>query len=145
MIQLPVATSYAERCGNLSSLMASPASSHHPTIARAESIALLYLLHSVPTQPSSNNPDQLQFRQGYSLPFIKERNLVSTLAFLAKTNNDPDYIPAVCVKEDPESSSISVLLAVNKGKPGDGNGVLEEIKQGFERINVIISRVSDRG
>jgi hypothetical protein len=116
----------------------------HPAIARAESIALLYLLHSVPTLPSSNRSDHLPFRQGYTLPFTKERNLASTLAFLSSTKDGPDHIPAVCVKEEPESSSISVLLAVNKGKPSDGNGVLQELKQSFERIYAILSQVSDR-
>lgn len=117
----------------------------HHAIARAESIALLYLLHPVPTPPSSNRPSHLPLHQGYTLPLTRERDLAGTLAFLSNTKDDPDHIPALCVKEDPESSSLSVLLAVNKGKPADGNGVLQELKQSFERIYAILSQVSDRG
>ena len=59
-------------------------------------------------------------------------------------NDSPNHIPAVCIKEDPELCSISVLLAVNKDKPGDGSGVLQEIKQGLEKICTILSQVSER-
>jgi hypothetical protein len=117
----------------------------HPAIARAESIALLHLLHSVPTLPSSNPPDHLPLRQGYTLPFTTERNLTGTFAFLSNAKDDPDHIPAVCVKENSESSSISVLLAVNKSKPADGNEVLQELKHSFERISAILSEVADGG
>lgn len=117
-----------------------------PTVACAESIALLHLIHSVPTRPSSNPIDNLPLQQdGYTLSFTRERNLVGTLAFLSNTMDDPNHIPALCVKEDPESLSLSVLLAVNRIKWNDGNQVLQGIKQGFERIFAILSDVSNGG
>lgn len=117
-----------------------------PAIVCAENIALLHLLHSVPTRPSSNSTDNLPLHQaGYTLSFTRERNLVGTLAFLSNTVDDPNHIPALCVKEDPESLSLSVLLAVNRIKWSDGNQVLQELKQGFERIFAILSDVSNGG
>jgi hypothetical protein len=111
-------------------------------ITRAESIALLHLLHAVPTRPSSNPTDSLPIRpKGYTLPFERERNLAGTLAYLSSTKDDPDHIPAVCVEEIPKSASLSVLLAVNKVKRGDGNQVLQGLKQGFERIFTALSRL----
>ncbi|KAF2685019.1 hypothetical protein K458DRAFT_486710 [Lentithecium fluviatile CBS 122367] len=125
--------------------MSSTTNFPHPAIACAESISLLYLLHSVPTPPSSNRLDYLPLHQEvYTLSFTRERNLAGTLAFLSNTKDDPDHIPAVCVMEDLESSSLSILLAVNRGKPGDGNVVLQEIKRGFESIYAVLSQVSDR-
>jgi hypothetical protein len=117
-----------------------------PTIACAESIALLHLLHSVPTRPSSNPIDDLPLHQdGYTLSFIREQNLVGTLAFLSNTTDDPNHIPALCVKEEPDSLSLSVLLAVNKTNWNDGNQVLQRLKQGFERIFAILSDLSKGG
>lgn len=117
-----------------------------PAIICAESIALLHLLHSVPTLPSSNSTDNLLLHQeGYTLSFARERSLVGTLAFLSNTKDDPNHIPALCVKEDPESSCLSVMLAVNRAKWNDGNQVLQELKLGFERIFVILSEVSNGG
>lgn len=115
-----------------------------PAIVCAESIALLHLLHSVPTLPSSNPIDNLPLhQQGYTLSFTRERDLVSTLAFLSNTKDDPNHIPALCVKENPESSALSVLLAVNRTKWKDGDQVLKELKQGFESIFDILSEVSN--
>jgi hypothetical protein len=86
-----------------------------PAITCAENVALLSLLHSVPSLPSSNQMNGLQISQRrYTLPFDRERSLVGTLAFLANTKDDPDHIPAVCVEEDPDSVSLNVLFAVNK-------------------------------
>lgn len=124
--------------------MSSTTNFPHPAIACAESIALLYLLHSVPTPPSSNRLDHLpRHREGYALSFTRERSLVGLLAFLSNTKDDRDHIPAVCIREDLEPSSLSILLAVNSGKPGDGNVVLQELKRGFERIYTVLSQVSD--
>jgi hypothetical protein len=110
----------------------------------AENIALLYILHSVPNQPSRNSVDLLPIRQkGYTLSFLRERKLVGTLAFLSSLKDGPEHIPAVCVQEDPETACLNILLAVNKAKPGDGNGVLQSLKLGFEGIIAVLARVSD--
>ncbi|KAH6959822.1 hypothetical protein BKA56DRAFT_599587 [Ilyonectria sp. MPI-CAGE-AT-0026] len=75
------------------------------SIACAENISLLYLLHSVPSPPirSPINAQQTP-KAGYSLPFDKERSLASTLAFLCSIRDDPNRIPAVCIEEDPDSA-----------------------------------------
>ncbi|KIM94598.1 hypothetical protein OIDMADRAFT_172370, partial [Oidiodendron maius Zn] len=113
-------------------------------VIRAENIALLYLLHSVPVPPSRNPIESLPIRQnGYKLSFLRERSLVGTLAFLSNLKDGPDHIPAVCVEEDPDSVSLNVLVAVNKAKPSDGKEILKKLRIGFERIFALLSKVSD--
>jgi hypothetical protein len=107
----------------------------NPAIQCAEDIALLHLLHPVFTPPFDNPVSNTPARQeGYTLPFDRERGLASTLAFLSRTKDDPNHIPAVCVAEDTESESLKVLLAVNKSRQEDGNQALQEIKKNFEKI-----------
>jgi hypothetical protein len=119
-------------------------SSPSPAIACAENIALLHLLHSVPTPPSPNPIDSFQIRhEGYTLSFERERSLAGTLAFLSSISDDPKHIPAVCVEESPNSAFLSVLLAVNKVKRNDGNQVLQNLRQGFERIFAVLSQSLD--
>jgi hypothetical protein len=115
-----------------------------PAITCAESIALLHLLHSVPAQPSSNPIDHLPIRRkGYALSFERERSLASTLAYLSSVKDDPDHIPAVCVEESPNSAFLTVLLAINKTHQDDGDQVLQKLKQSFERIFAVLSRLSN--
>ena len=121
-----------------------PSTPPSPAVTCAENIALLHLLHSVPDPPSRNPIDRLPVRQnGYTLSLLRERSLVGTLAFLSNLKDGPEHIPAVCVREGPESAFLSVLLAVNKDTPSDGEGVLQNLKLGFERIFALLSRVSD--
>ena len=122
----------------------SSAKTPHLAIARAESIALLHLLHSVPTPPSSNQYTVTLSKQGYLLPFKKERELTSTLAFLSCTKDDPDRVPAVCIQQNTAAASISVLIAVNKRNAQGGNVVLRELEQNLESIFAILSRVTNR-
>jgi hypothetical protein len=111
-----------------------------PAVICAESIALLYLLHSVPLQPSSNETDQLLVRQsGYVLSFARERSLASILAFLSNTKEDPNHIPALCIKENPQSASMNVMLAVNRRTYEDGNQALQDLKQNFENLFAVLS------
>ncbi|RYP42521.1 hypothetical protein DL767_000209 [Monosporascus sp. MG133] len=114
-------------------------------ITCAESIAILYLLHSVPEQPSSNPVmDHQSRRTGHTLSFVRERSLASTLAFLARTTDNPNYIPAVCIEECPEPAArLNVLLAVNKARPEDGKQVLASLKEGFSRIFALLSLAND--
>jgi hypothetical protein len=115
-----------------------------PVIACAENIALLSLLHSVPTLPASNSIDGFQTpSEDYALSFGEERGLTSTLAFLSSISNNPNHIPAICIEENPNSAFLSVLLAVNKAKRNDGNQFLQTLKQGFESIFTILSHSSD--
>ena len=49
-----------------------------------------------------------------------ERDLTSTLAFLADISNDRKNVLAVWIKEYAYLSGIRILLAINKVKPSDG-------------------------
>lgn len=46
------------------------------------------------------------------------------LSFLAKTKDGSDYIPIVCIKQDPNGVALKALLAVNKRTYIDGSGLL---------------------
>jgi hypothetical protein len=111
-----------------------------PAVICAENISLLYLLHSVPIQPSSNETNQPLVREhGYTLSFTRERSLVSTLAFLSYTKDDINHIPALCIQENPRSGSMSVILAVNRKTYEGGSQALRDLRQKFERLFAILS------
>ncbi|KAH9873149.1 hypothetical protein J1614_005547 [Plenodomus biglobosus] len=110
-------------------------------ISCAEDIALLYLLHSVPTPPSSNAiNDLLKHEDDYTLPLAREQGLASTLAFLANTKVDTNHIPALCLKET--SGSIHVLMAVNKTTGADGYLNLLDLQRNFDELFAVLSEVS---
>ena len=122
-------------------------------ITCAENIALFSLLHSVPNSvplqsvpfpPSTNTLELLPFRQeAYALSVHRERSLASTLAFLAQTEDDPNHIPAVCVEQCTNSNNLNILFAVNKSRWNDGDSILHDLKQGFDRIFSVLTRVPD--
>ncbi|TQV90529.1 hypothetical protein IF1G_10852 [Cordyceps javanica] len=114
-----------------------------PDIACAEAIAFMHLLHAVPTEPFIN-PQQQQAQSdpsAYSLPFDKERDLVSTLAFLSNVGEDPNHVPALCMHEKPEMGESEVIITVNQARYGDGLSTLKDIKEGFKSIFDSLSRV----
>lgn len=116
-----------------------------PVVIGAENVALLHLLHTVPAQPSKAIATPfLQLKRGYTLPFEAERKLTSTLAFLSCLDDDPNRIPAVCVLEVDQKTSLNVLLAVNKAGPGGGMQVLQRIKRGFDAIFLNLSDTLQR-
>ena len=113
-----------------------------PASACAEKIAILHLLHEVPTLPSTNagpGPSS-SFSKQYSLPFERERDLCSTLAFLSCTKDDPSRIPALSLQECPEKPALNVLLAVNSSQYGDGLQTLRNIEAGFEKIFLLLNQ-----
>lgn len=124
-----------------------------PATTCAEDIALFSLLHSVPNSiparsipfpPSSNTLEPLPLHQEtYVLPLHRERSLASTLAFLAQTEDDRNHIPAVCVEQCADSTNLNVLFAVNKSTWKDGDSILHNLKQGFDRIFSVLIKVSD--
>lgn len=124
-----------------------------PAITCAENIALFSLLHSVPNSvplqsvpfpPSSNTLELLPLHhEAYALSLHRERGLASTLAFLAQTEDDPDHIPAVYVEQCTSSTNLNILFAVNKSRWNDGDSILHDLRQGFDRIFSVLARVSD--
>lgn len=125
-----------------------------PAITCAEDIALFSLLHSVPNSvplqsvpfpPLSNTLELLPVRchKAYALSLHRERGLASTLAFLAQTEDYPDHIPAVCVEQCTNSTNLNILFAVNKSRWDDGDSILHDLRQGFDKIFSVLARVSD--
>lgn len=112
-------------------------------IVCAENIAISYLLRNIPAPPSSNRTHcPPGSRTRFTLSFDTERKLAGTLAFIAHRKDDAEHIPALCLEEDTESSSLNVILAVNKASYNDGEDAIRCIKQGFERIFAILATVS---
>ncbi|PLB47584.1 hypothetical protein P170DRAFT_409773 [Aspergillus steynii IBT 23096] len=107
----------------------------------AENIAITSLFHNIPLPPSSNFLDRLSEDQ-YSFSFDQERRVAGTLAFLAHIRGNADYIPAVCIEEDPAKGSLNVILAINKTKFSDGDDVLRCAQQGFDEVFTLLARVS---
>lgn len=114
-----------------------------PDIDCAEAIAFMHLLHAVPTKPFIN-PLQQQAQtdpSAYSLPFDRERDFVTTLAFLSNIGEDPNHVPALCMHQKPEMGESDVIIAVNQARHGDGLSTLKDIREGFEGIFYLLSRV----
>ncbi|KAJ0103731.1 hypothetical protein J7T55_000240 [Diaporthe amygdali] len=128
-------------------------------IACAENIALFHFLHavrgkngaiskdSVPVRPSVDPIEGVSIcRNEYSLSFERERSLASALAFLSRIRDDPEHIPAICIEEDHcpgAEASLRILLAVNRATCKDGDGMLQEIKKGFEGLFAVLSQSAD--
>lgn len=112
-----------------------------PAVACAENIAFNYLLHDVPKSPQHKQTSQLKMsNERYMLPFPKERDLVEILSFLAKTRDGSDYIPAICVEQDPARECLNVLLAINKRTWSDGDSILLDLKDGFDKIFSVLRK-----
>ncbi|KAG9255637.1 uncharacterized protein F5Z01DRAFT_635263 [Emericellopsis atlantica] len=115
---------------------------HEEATACADSISFLYVLHPVPQQPFAHALDE-PMKQGpedYVLPFKKERDLASTLAFLSSLKTDPNRIPALSVRENQKKMQLEVMVAANSQKPGDSLRTLEFIKEGLDRILGAVSQ-----
>ncbi|KAJ5129596.1 uncharacterized protein N7515_005635 [Penicillium bovifimosum] len=96
-----------------------------PTTTCAEYIALTSFFHQVPT-PVVRNANHLPTSQEY------------VLAFLAKTKDGWDHIPAVCVEQDSSGTTLKVILAINKRTYADGDGILRNLKSSFEQVFQIL-------
>ena len=104
-------------------------------VACAEAIALLHLLHEVPTDVSRNDPGLVPIRhEDYVLPFDRERQFVGACAFLACIKDDIKNVPAVCVQEDHDAQCLKLIVAVNKRGHEKGRPYLEKMKTGFEAV-----------
>lgn len=74
-----------------------------------------------------------------------ERGLVSTLAFLSSVKEDSNHIPALCVIQSKNEGLLTVLIAMNRVTWEDGLPALETLKQGFQGIFAILSKVPNGG
>lgn len=114
-------------------------------IACAEDIATLSLLHqpmNVVSRPFENLvASQRPEKAGYTLPFSVERSLAGILAFLASASDGPHSIPAVCLREVPETRCLNLIVAVNKSKASDGNEMLQRLQRDFEDLFTILARI----
>jgi len=100
----------------------------------AEYIALRSFFHQVPTPVVRNAHSHLSTSQKYALPFLNELELTEVLAFMAKTKDGWDHIPAVCVKQNPSGTALNVILAINKKTYADGDDILRNMKRSFEEV-----------
>ncbi|KAJ5913613.1 hypothetical protein N7504_002496 [Penicillium tannophilum] len=106
-----------------------------PATTCAEHIALSSFFYHAPAPVTRNpvNPSSID-QERYILPFSKERALTEVLAFLAKTKDGSDHIPAVCVEQAQSGTTLNVILAINKRHHTDGDGLLQKLKINFEEI-----------
>jgi hypothetical protein len=115
---------------------------HDPRLLCAENIALLSLLHSVPRLPSRNPLQTIpKDRKVYTLSIAEEQRLVEALAFLSNDSEDVNHIPVLCVQENQESLSLSVLIAVNQNDKQDGDQALSRMSEGFRTVFAVLARV----
>lgn len=69
-----------------------------------------------------------------TLSLEKERDLVTTLAFLSGISCDSDHVTAVCLQELPDEEGLKVLVAINKRTATSSSGVLNKVHAGFKKI-----------
>lgn len=106
-----------------------------PATACAEYIALSSFFYQIPAPVVRNAINQSSIDQeDYVLPFSKERGLTEVLAFLAKTKDGWDHIPAVCIDQNSPGTMLNVVLAINKSTYADGDDLLQKLKRSFEEI-----------
>ncbi|KJZ74046.1 hypothetical protein HIM_06495 [Hirsutella minnesotensis 3608] len=116
-----------------------------PGVACAEAVSLLHLLHPVPAKPSINNPPGWMDVGGgaHVLPLASESSLASTLAFLSSVKDDPNHVSALCIHEDPTTTTLNVLIAVNQARQGDGTSYLRRVERGFNEIFTLLSKAHE--
>ncbi|KAK7920301.1 hypothetical protein PG985_008323 [Apiospora marii] len=106
----------------------------------ALSIAHLFMLNRFPGPLRTNSlTDAPVSGRIYALPFEWEIRLTSILAFLSSVSGNPRHVTAVCIKEH-HQEQLDVLLAINKGKPDDGESILREVQNGFAKLFKILSQ-----
>lgn len=100
----------------------------------AENIFLLERITKMP-ENGHNNPIAAQFHRCQlterSLTLEQEQSVVSALSFLSSYTDDANKVSALCIEEDPGSSSLIVSTATNSGQ-------MEKLKDGLEGITVLL-------
>jgi hypothetical protein len=69
---------------------------------------------------------------------------VESLAFLANDSDDVNHIPALCIEQHPTTSSLNVLLAVNCKAWQSGSQPLRRLKEGFDKLFVLLRNSGQR-
>ncbi|CAH0020820.1 unnamed protein product [Clonostachys rhizophaga] len=108
----------------------------------AEDISILFLLHQVVELPTSNAviPPKGHRPTEYSLPFEKERDLTIILAYISCIRDNPNRVPALCIRENKASNQLDILFAVNASNAAD-KGVLPEVQTRFQELFKLLSSV----
>jgi len=111
-----------------------------------EDIALLSMLRPSPASASSGLPAPAipAERVNSALSFREERQLATTLAFLAGISPDGNHVMAVAVEETVPHEQLRVLVAINKMTPSSSHAVLTRAKQGFDEIFALLKTASAR-
>lgn len=112
-----------------------------PEVRSAHNNALLELLDprpkalpSISQQDFTQQDSTQQGDEGRTLSIQKERELATSLAFLAGVTGSPHEIMAVCIEELPDIEGCQVMVAINQHLPSDGAETLKKVQKGFERI-----------
>ena len=105
-----------------------------------ETIVILWTLTEVPEIPDVQKPTFIppEGHKKRQLTFEHEKGLVSILAFLSGTTDDPSKVMAVCIEEGISGDNIMIRLATNSGDCSD-------VVSGFSRIATILQESSRRG
>lgn len=91
----------------------------------------MFMLSELPGLPRRNSLTNTHVTvERYTLPFAWEECVSRILAFLSSITGKGAHVAAVCIKEN-RQAQMDVLPAINKGKPDDGESVLEEVKKNF--------------
>jgi hypothetical protein len=115
-----------------------------PMSQLAETTALLSLLKANPEKPKPNTQNIRRLSEcSRQLSFDQEREICTSLAFLAGISDEPNHVMAVAVEEAQNPLGMQIRLSINKSKPTDGDKILEEVAKGFRRIFHILSRVAN--
>ncbi|RFU33731.1 hypothetical protein B7463_g2601, partial [Scytalidium lignicola] len=109
------------------------------TISRQElqqSISRLEMLSSVP-QPPEENVMPTDVHSSHHLSIVRERQIVSNLAFISATSDDGNRVMAVCIEEHRNGVGTTIRIASNS------NNILE-VTNGFILLARILERAAKR-
>lgn len=110
------------------------------TITRRELLRIITLfqtLNKVPELPKVNLLAS-EINSPHRLSITREKEIASSLAFLAATSDDNLNVMAVCIEEHSNKDGITVRVASNSGE-------LSEVVRGFRNIAAILETVARRG
>lgn len=126
-------------------------SSSSQAIICAENIALLKFLHDVPSRPSTRKPHECVEDDGQRvLSLGQEQQLTGILAAVSSLIEEVNLTTAVALRETrthgnkQQTTSIEILVAVNKSTVSESDSYLASVCDGLGRIFNTLSRVTSR-